>query len=170
MDDTGSQQTPSDEEVAIVMAAIDTSSLATTVVEFAARLARRNWPSSQLHLVHVQRVGRFDRPSHAGIRPEELEAEAQSYLDHYVRLARKQCPSPVTAHLLRGDPVDEVVERARSLKADLLILGTHDNAGLERFLMGSVAEKVARHAPCSVTIVRRKERPYVKVEGNKQGG
>jgi nucleotide-binding universal stress UspA family protein len=66
--------------------------------------------------------------------------------------------------------VDEVVERARSLKADLLILGTHDNAGLERFLMGSVAEKVARHAPCSVTIVRRKERPYVKVEGNKQGG
>ncbi len=62
-----------------------------------------------------------------------------------------------------GDPVDEILKRARSLSVDLLITGTHDTAGLERFLMGSVADKVAKRAPCSVLVVRPKQRPYTKV-------
>ena len=156
---------PSDlaEEVTIVLAAVDTSTLASRVIETASRVARRTWPNAQLHLLHVFRSAPFDRPAQAGLRSEELMADAQSHLDHHVRMARRQCPAPVTGHLAAGDPVDEILKRARSLSADLIVIGTHDAVGLERFLLGSVADKVAKKAPCSVFIVRQKQRPYTKV-------
>jgi nucleotide-binding universal stress UspA family protein len=151
------------DEVTIVLAAVDTSKLASKVVETAARLARRTFPNAQLHLLHVFRSSPIDRPAQAGIRTEDLLADAQSHLDHHVRMARRQCPVPVTAHLAAGDPVDEILKRARSLSADLLVMGTEDKVGLERFLLGSIADKVSKRAPCSVLIVREKQRPYRKI-------
>jgi nucleotide-binding universal stress UspA family protein len=150
-------------EVAVVLAAIDNSSLASRVVEYAARLARRTWVASQLHVLHVVRHARFDRPDKAGVHLDEVMAEARAYLDHHVRMARRQCPAPVTGHLAEGDPIDEILSRARTLGVDLLIVGTHDTSGLERLLTGSVAEKVAKRGPCPVLIVRPKQRPYTKV-------
>jgi nucleotide-binding universal stress UspA family protein len=166
MSDSKGPETPVEgesEEVTIVLAAIDTSTLASRVVETAARVSRRTWQNAQLHLLHVFASAPFNRPSQAGLRMEELMADAQNYLDHHVRMARRQCPAPVTGHLAAGDPVDEILQRARSLSADLLIVGTHDAVGLERFLLGSVADKVSRRAPCSVLVIRQKQRPYTKV-------
>jgi universal stress protein A len=151
------------DEVTIVLAAIDTSSSASRVIEMAARIARRAWQNTQLHIVHVFQSGRFDRPARAGLNREELIADARSYLEHHVRMARKQCPSPVTGHLAEGDPADEILRSARSISADLLLVGTSDPAGLERFLLGSVATEIGKTAPCSVLIVREKQRPYKKV-------
>jgi nucleotide-binding universal stress UspA family protein len=152
-----------DGELAIVLAAVDTSNLASRVVDYAARLARRTWPHSQLHLVHVFRKSRYDRPALAGLNRDDMLDEAKNHLEYFLRSARRQCQSPVVGHLSEGDPVEEIRKVARSVSADLLITGTHDSAGLERFLLGSVAAKLARRAPCSVLIVRRKERPYTKL-------
>jgi universal stress protein A len=154
---------PDDGEVAIVLAAIDTSNLASRVVEYAARVARRTWPNSQLHLLHVFRSSSFDRPASAGIDRDGLLEEARNHLEYHVRSARKQCPSPVVGHFSEGDPVEEVLKAARSVGADLLIVGTHDATGLERLLLGSIADKLAKRAPCSVLIVRQKQRPYTKL-------
>jgi universal stress protein A len=162
-DSDGSDHTAENEEVTIVLAAVDTSPLASHVVAMAGRLARRTWPNSQLHLLHVFRSARFDRPGQAGIRSEDLVADAQNYLDHHARMARRQCPAPVTGHLAMGDPADEIVKLTRSLSADLLVVGTQDVTGLEKFLLGSIAEKVAKRAPCSVLVVRQKQRPYAKL-------
>jgi nucleotide-binding universal stress UspA family protein len=164
-DDDGAPNTPEDEAVTVVLAAIDTSSLASRVVEFAARMARRTWENAQLHLLHVYRSSGYDRPSSVGLRMAELVAEAQSYLEHHVRMARRQCPAPVIGHFAEGSPAKLIVERARSLHADLLVVGTLDTVGVEKFLLGSVAEKVAQRAPCSVVIVRQKIRPYTKLTG-----
>ncbi len=147
----------------MVLAAVDTSTLASKVVEYAARLVRRTWSNPQLHLVHVYRAGRFDRPARAGVDVDELVEEARLHLDHHVRMARRQCSAPVTGHFAQGDPIDEVVKLARSLSADLIVVGAHDAVGLERFLLGSVAAKVAKSAPCPVLIVRQKQRAYTKV-------
>ncbi len=163
IDNAATQSLVDDDHVAIILAAIDTSPLTSLVVEGAARVARRTWPNAQLHLLHVFRTAPFDRPAAAGLRSDELIADAQSHLDFHVRMARRQCPSPVTGHLAIGDPVDEIVKRARSLSADVLVVGSRDNVGLQRFLLGSVAEKVAKRAPCSVFMIRRKQRPYKKV-------
>ncbi len=56
--------------------------------------------------------------------------------------------------VLEGRPVSEIVEYARDSGADLIVLGTHGRTGIPRFLLGSVAERVVRLAPCDVLVVR----------------
>jgi len=53
-----------------------------------------------------------------------------------------------------GEPAAVIVERAKSGRYDLLVLSTHGRTGLSHFLMGSVAERVVRSAPCPVLTVR----------------
>jgi universal stress protein A len=53
-----------------------------------------------------------------------------------------------------GDPATSIVERAASGAYDLLVLGTHGRTGFSHALLGSVAEKVVRRAPCPVLTVR----------------
>lgn len=60
---------------------------------------------------------------------------------------------PVTALVRPGDPARETVDACHELGAGLLVLGTHGRQGLERIVMGSVAEAVLRAAPCSVLVV-----------------
>ena len=57
------------------------------------------------------------------------------------------------ASLRDGDPRNTIVQCAREWHADLIVLGSHGKKGLDRML-GSVSDSVARHAPCSVEIVR----------------
>lgn len=51
-----------------------------------------------------------------------------------------------------GDAAEKIVGYAADEEADMIIIGTHGNKGLERLLMGSVAEKVVRTAPCPVLV------------------
>jgi universal stress protein A len=60
-----------------------------------------------------------------------------------------------------GGPADEIVEEAKEIKADLIIIGTHGRTGLPRALIGSVAERVVRLAPCPTLVVREKEREFI---------
>jgi nucleotide-binding universal stress UspA family protein len=53
-----------------------------------------------------------------------------------------------------GDAKTKIVDTATDWPADLIVLGSHGWKGLNRFLLGSVSDAVARHAPCSVEIVR----------------
>jgi nucleotide-binding universal stress UspA family protein len=52
------------------------------------------------------------------------------------------------------DPRHAIIDGARDWGADLIVLGSHGRRGLDRLLLGSVAESVVRHAPCSVEVVR----------------
>ena len=61
---------------------------------------------------------------------------------------------PVRHVFLEGDPAAEIVRFARDAAADLIVMGTHGRTGLERLLLGSVAEKVLRDARCSVMVVK----------------
>lgn len=56
-----------------------------------------------------------------------------------------------------GDPRDLITETADLIDADLIVMGTHGRRGLSRFFVGSVAEDVARRAPCPVLLVRMKK-------------
>jgi nucleotide-binding universal stress UspA family protein len=61
---------------------------------------------------------------------------------------------PVHHVFLEGDPATEIVRYAADAAIDLIVMGTHGRSGLERLLMGSVAEKVMRDAACSVLVVK----------------
>jgi nucleotide-binding universal stress UspA family protein len=60
------------------------------------------------------------------------------------------------AHIATGDPADAIVRYATELGVDLIVMGTHGRTGLQHVLLGSVAEKVVRHAPCPVLTVRHR--------------
>lgn len=62
---------------------------------------------------------------------------------------------PVSTKIAAGIPRDAIVRVAGRLKADLIIVATHGRTGLERWMMGSTAERVVRHAPCPVLVMRR---------------
>jgi nucleotide-binding universal stress UspA family protein len=61
----------------------------------------------------------------------------------------------VESSVARGDARAEIVRAATELKAHLVIVGSHGRTGLQRWVLGSVAEYVVRHAPCSVEVARR---------------
>jgi len=58
------------------------------------------------------------------------------------------------ALMVEGDVHEEIIGAAEREKADLIIIGTHGRRGLNRLLLGSVAESVARRAPCPVLLIR----------------
>lgn len=62
----------------------------------------------------------------------------------------------IDAHtkLREGDARSEIVDEAERWPADLIVMGSHGYTGLRRWLLGSVAQSVVSHAPCSVEVVR----------------
>jgi len=86
--------------------------------------------------------------------PKELEE----------RLQTLQAPTPnVTVEhiMVEGEPVTEILKTALDSGCDLILVGTHGRSGLGHLLMGSVAEKIVRKAPCPVLTV--KAQPATKV-------
>jgi nucleotide-binding universal stress UspA family protein len=61
---------------------------------------------------------------------------------------------PVHHALLEGDPAAEIARYAADAGIDVIVIGTHGRTGVDRLVMGSVAEKVMREAPCSVLVVK----------------
>lgn len=69
---------------------------------------------------------------------------------------------PAETRVLTGIPSEDIVRLARELPADLIIMGTHGRAGMSHLLLGSVAEKVVRRAPCPVLTVRGEEHDFLR--------
>lgn len=67
----------------------------------------------------------------------------------------------VRSLVITGTPYERIVETAKSQDADLIIIATHGYTGFKHFYMGSTTERVIRHAPCPVLVVRDKERDFV---------
>jgi nucleotide-binding universal stress UspA family protein len=61
---------------------------------------------------------------------------------------------PVETFVLAGYPADTIVQFAKDNGIDLLVTGTLGKSGIEELLLGSVADKVIRHAPCPVLVVK----------------
>lgn len=66
---------------------------------------------------------------------------------------RVKLPAATADYVECGNPAACIVEVARKWPADLIVMGSHGRGGVQRMLLGSVAEEVMRHAPCPVLIV-----------------
>ena len=62
---------------------------------------------------------------------------------------------PEACHLSSGRPYEEICKFAREIAADLIVIPTRGYTGLKRVLLGSTTERVIRHAPCPVLVLRR---------------
>lgn len=70
--------------------------------------------------------------------------------------------APCDVSLRTGVPHAEIILAAKELGSDLIILSTHGHTGVARVILGSTAERVVRHAPCPVLVVRPKEHEFLK--------
>lgn len=82
-------------------------------------------------------------------------------LDRWAEDARRAGAAAVTSKFLEGTAWESIVNEAKSdPEIDLIVVGTHGRTGVKAALIGSVAEKVVRHAPCRVLVTReRGEQP-----------
>jgi nucleotide-binding universal stress UspA family protein len=90
----------------------------------------------------------------AWVPPQELVAETRQRLEALVARTVKGRRGAVTCRVLIGDPYHCIVEAAR--QSDSIVMATLGRTGLSHLLLGSVAEKVVRHAPVPVLTVRAK--------------
>ena len=87
---------------------------------------------------------------------EQNYARAKEYLSN-IAAKLKQDGLSVEIALNRGKAADEILEYIQKNKVDLVIMSTHGRSGVARWMMGSVAEKVARYSTAAVTLVRPSE-------------
>jgi nucleotide-binding universal stress UspA family protein len=88
---------------------------------------------------------------------EQIVSACQEKLNQITRQNRIP-PRLIQQTLVRtGSPALEIADAARTLKVDLIVISTHGRSGLARAFMGSTAERVVRHAPCPVLVVRPTE-------------
>ncbi|MBL8914559.1 MAG: universal stress protein [Archangium sp.] len=138
-----------------ILIATDFSEQAEKATTYGLELARAF--GARVHLVHtwaVSFVSSADLPTAVPATfIDDVAKGAQQALDE--ALKRHQAAGvTLTGAAAYGDARDVVVDTARQMGADLIIVGTHGRRGVRRALLGSVAESVVRHAPCPVLVVR----------------
>jgi len=149
-----------------VLLAVDGSKFSEAAVQAVGALARL--PGTEVRVIHVIEPALLSIPSmisgsELGLwTATELEAlrnAQRAQAEGLVAKARETLqPTGCTlsASVEEGDPKSRIIELAAAWPADLIVVGSHGRKGLDRFLLGSVSETVARHASCSVEIVRPK--------------
>jgi nucleotide-binding universal stress UspA family protein len=114
-----------------------------------------------LTILHVWQFPVYGFAGEAPIPEDFIQSsrmEAEKRLVGWSEEARKLGAGRVSTMLVEGVPWDRIVEVLRNDPSyDLAVLGTHGRTGLKHVLVGSVAEKVVRHAPCPVLVVRPRE-------------
>jgi nucleotide-binding universal stress UspA family protein len=141
-----------------ILCPVDFSECSRHALEQAVALAQRH--QAALAVAHVFVVAPVMEPAPMGspvvLEPARLSEEAYARMYDDVRAFTT---SVETAHVkfdvdvLTGDPVDTITDRATAMGADLIVMGTHGRTGFQRLLIGSVAERVLRRAPCPVLTV-----------------
>jgi len=136
-----------------ILCPIDFSSGSHHAFRVAARLASEL--NAKLELVHAWHLpamasgGEYPLPAEA---IQGMVDDAERGLTDTLAEAKKLGVEHVSSQLVSGPPWERIIELASA--RDLIVMGTHGRTGISRFLLGSVAEKVVRHAPCSVLVAR----------------
>lgn len=88
------------------------------------------------------------------VSPEDTKAKIWQEFHKLESANPKVRELRVETRVADGDPAFNIIEAAKEVEADIIVIGTHGRTGLGRLLMGSVAEEVLRKAPCPVMTVK----------------
>ena len=141
---------------------IDFSKPSEKALDYALPFARQF--GAQIVVLHVAEPRNY--PNSFIMPPEIIEgntARMDAREEKLSEFSRKRIGRGIkTATVVQlGKPYQEIVKLAEARRVDLIILATHGHSGVERLFLGSTAERVVRHAPCPVLVVREKEREFV---------
>ncbi|MGP8258821.1 MAG: universal stress protein [Acidobacteriaceae bacterium] len=138
-----------------VLLAINDSKYADDIARaFIAQFRAENADVLVLHV--MQPLGLVAPPEMAMGYAPELADQKQSAHELVERIAQQLRSAEFKAEIAveAGDVRECILDSAAEWHANLIVLGSHGKRGIQRFLLGSVAEFVARHAKCSVAIIR----------------
>ena len=108
-----------------------------------------------LHVVDVPKPQRMAAEFYVPVPLEYLKHVKSQTADHLRDwLDTANVPSSAPREIAEGKPYVEIVKYARDRGIDLIVMGTHGRGGMSHLLLGSVADKVVRTAPCPVMTVR----------------
>ena len=144
-------------DVKTILVPIDYSSQTEKVLDAAISMAKKF--DAEVHLLYVaESFGEYATFAIPHISTDVLAADllkqARIKMDHFIEHHRGKCKKCVGEVLQSDDVAHEIVEYTKKNKVDMIIMGTHGYKGLEKTLMGSVAEKVLRTSTCPVTVIR----------------
>ena len=165
-----------------ILVPVDFSASSRAAIHFAASIGERFF--SELFLLHViakevetytihQQLGHRSVPL-LGPFSETLETPATVGetvtidLRERARVALQEflppqySGMPLTFHIVIGKPFEQIIDFATTHQVDLIVMGTHGRTGLTHTLMGSVAERVVRLAPCPVLTVKEAPEPTAR--------
>lgn len=143
-----------------ILVPVDFSRPSEKALDYAASLAGQF--GAKLILLNV--VEPFPTPDFAyspmALDDNVIVAQAKEHLKKV--LTRRGLEAGLVEKILvrHGSPYTEITDAARTLKVDLIVISTHGYTGLAHVFLGSTAERVVRHAPCPVLVVRATGRNF----------
>jgi nucleotide-binding universal stress UspA family protein len=140
-----------------ILVPLDFSPASKQTLDYAVAFARQF--KARLTLLHV--VEPLATPDFAAALPLVMEnakvvAAARQEMELLVKAVRVPAGMVEKVLVRTGRSYHEIAEAARSRKVDLIIISTHGYTGLKHALLGSTTERVVRHAPCTVLVVRQR--------------
>lgn len=138
----------------------------------AADLGRRY--DAPVSLLHVWRSEYISVPGDTALYDPADHPKLTERFQQLIELAKIQLQTTGArvgeTALIEGSPAKEICKFAHETRCDLIVMGSHGRSGIERILLGSVAEHVVRHAPCAVLAVRLPERGAILTNAPEQPG
>ena len=148
----------------------DFSECSDAAVRYGLELARKF--GARLHLLHVIQDPATQPWAADGFAVPLLEAVDQWQKDAKVRLEHAIPPEDLVNAVVTctiASPCAEILRYAAANGIDLIVMGTHGRGGVSHMLLGSIAEKVVRRAPCPVLTVRQPEHEFVDLGASVAG-
>lgn len=127
--------------------------------ESALKYALRTFPNATITVLHVNDPREWITDSdefdsfYSEVSYERVQDAAESVLDRADEIAAEH-DRTIQTEAVTGKPSTEIIEYAERNDVDHVVVGSHGRTGLERFLIGSVAERVVRRSPVPVTVMR----------------
>ena len=147
-----------------ILCPVDFSPNSDHAVKYALAFATAH--DAELLLVHVMELPPYPAmdypvaPQFAAGEEDRIRKASTGQLEALTDQLREQ-HGRINWRLAKGYPFPEIVRLAREEEVDLIVIGTHGRTGLAHVLLGSVAEKVVRKAPCPVLTVKHPEHEFL---------
>jgi nucleotide-binding universal stress UspA family protein len=144
-----------------ILVPIDFSDCSKKALQYALPLAKQH--QAAITLLYVVPLS-YAVGEYGGTDYVSLEAETRASADKALAaLAVDEIRGevPADAVVRSGSTAFEIIEAAKRLPADIIVVSTHGRTGLKHVFLGSVAEDIVRHAPCPVLVVREREHEFL---------
>jgi nucleotide-binding universal stress UspA family protein len=149
-----------------ILVATDFSEPSDAALTYGRELASRF--GATLHVLHIAEnvyAGAFGAEGFIAINPdlqEQIAADARRRLAELLIDSDGSGPATVPAVVVATSPALAIVDYAKDQDIDVIVMGTHGRGAFAHLILGSVAERVVRFAPCPVLTVRHPEREFVR--------